>query len=134
MNNLTVEDFINNRDAYLENGRSSEGSAAQERFREQYREDMIDRLMEEDGLSYDDAEARTNDFMSDKAALHDPDQIAGGHGDNVTGLGNGRVNSSLGSQWKTRIDAIDAQVREQSANMTPEQRANTYLNITLPWQ
>ena len=42
MNNLTVEEFINNRDAYLENGRSSEGSAAQQRYREpQFREGMM---------------------------------------------------------------------------------------------
>jgi len=134
MNNLTVDEFINNRDAYLENGRSSEGSAAQQRYREQFREGMIDDLMENERISYDEAASRTDDYMSDKAALHDPDQVAGGHGDNITGLGDSRVNSSLGSQWKTRIDAIDAQVREQAANMTPEQRANTYLNIRLPWE
>ncbi|REC61804.1 hypothetical protein DRF65_13780 [Chryseobacterium pennae] len=134
MNSLTVEDFINNRDAYLENGRSHEGSTAQQRYREQFKEGMIDDLMENEGLSYDEAEARTDAYMSDKAALHDPDQIAGGHGDNITGLGDSRVNSSLGSQWKTRIREIDRQVREQAAGMTPEQRANTYLNIRLPWE
>lgn len=72
--------------------------------------------------------------MNDKVALHDPDQMAGGYGENITGLGDSRINSSIGSQWKTRIKAIDAQVRKQATNMTPEQRVNTYLNISLPWE
>lgn len=133
LNKLTVEEFINNRDAYLENGRSSEGSAAQQRYREQARADKI-REYREQGYTRDEANRMADDYMSDKAALHDPDQVAGGRGDNITGLGDKRVNSSLGSQWKTRIGEIDAKIREQAANMTPEQRANTYLNIKLPWK
>lgn len=131
LNNLTIDEFLRNRDSYLENGRSSEGSRAQERFREQALQDRIDANIER-GLSPTEARAEAESWMGDQAALHDPDQIAGGHGDNVTGMGDRRVNSSLGSQWKTRIGAIDRQVREAAEGMTQEQRENTYLNIELP--
>jgi hypothetical protein len=83
------------------------------------------------GKSRTEAKQLADEFMKDKAALHDPDQIAGGNGDNVTGLGDSRVNSSIGSQWKTRIDGIETQVREQAKNMTPEQIKNTKLNVHL---
>lgn len=73
--------------------------------------------------------------MAGKAALHDPDQIAGGHGENITGLGDSDVNSSIGSQWEgERIERIDAEVRKQAENMTPEERANTYLDIELDYE
>ena len=42
--------------------------------------------------------------------MHDPDQIAGGNALNVTGMGNKRINSSIGSQWKTRADDVESQV------------------------
>lgn len=135
LNKLTVEEFLTNRDAYLENGRSSEGSRAQQRYREQAFADKVSEYRKQ-GHSKAEAKQMAKEYMSDKAALHDPDQVAGGHGSNVTGLGDSKVNSSLGSQWSKegRINVIDAQVREQAAGMTPEQRANTYLNIKLPWQ
>ena len=132
MNKLTVDEFLKNRDRYLEEGRSKEGSAEQHRYREQVR---AEKVAEYRGQGYNRREANkmADSYMSDKAALHAPDQVAGGDPTNITGLGDSRINSSLGSQWKTRIDAIDAQIREQAADMTPEQRATTYLNIELPW-
>lgn len=134
MNKLTVAEFLANRDAYLENGRSLEGSRAQENYRAQFLQDRIETNIE-NGMLRDEARAEAETYMSDKAALHDPDQVAGGHGENVTGLGDSKINSSLGSQWakKGRIDAIHTQIREQAASMTPEEQANTYLNINLPW-
>ncbi len=131
LNNLTVDQFLRNRDNYLENGRSSEGSRAQERFREQALQDRIDSNIER-GLSPTEARTEAEGWMADQAALHDPDQIAGGNADNVTGMGDRRVNSSLGSQWKTRIGNVDRQVREAAEGMTQEQRENTHLNIELP--
>ena len=44
--------------------------------------------------------------MSKLAALHEPDLISGGK-DIVTKLGDRSVNSSIGTQWKTRIDSLD---------------------------
>ena len=132
MNDLTVHDFISNRDEYIRTGRSAEGSRAQREYREQFQEDMIENLMETEGKSYDEAESIANEFMSNNAALHDPDQIAGGFGNNVTGMGDKRVNSSLGSQWKTRIGDVDSQVRQAAENMTDAEKRSTYLDIELP--
>ena len=58
-------------------------------------------------------------------------QIAGGKGDNITGMGDARVNSSIGSQWKTRIGKIDANIRNQAKTMTETQRKSTFLNVHL---
>lgn len=130
MNELTVEEFLKNREEYKKNGRSAEGSKAQSDYRKQVERDLVDQYMEE-GLSKTAAEAKARDYMEDKAALHDPDQVAGGKGENITGLGDAKVNSSIGSQWKTRIENIEAQVRELSKNMTSEQRKSTKLNVHL---
>jgi hypothetical protein len=130
MNKLTVDEFIKNRDAYLKDGRSAEGSKAQEKFRTNARIQKIDEFRKQ-GMSIKNAEAMADNYMSDKAALHSPDQIAGGKGDNITGMGDVRVNSSIGSQWKTRIGKIDANVRNQAKTMTEAQRKATFLNVHL---
>lgn len=41
------------------------------------------------------------------------------------------INSSIGPQWRYRIDVVDEQIREMAKNMTPEQLKNTYLNVKL---
>lgn len=47
------------------------------------------------------------------------------------GLGDKQINSSIGSQWPSRIDDLDSAVRRQAEKMTKEERKNTYLNIKL---
>ncbi|TWP29923.1 hypothetical protein ETU09_02775 [Apibacter muscae] len=63
--------------------------------------------------------------------MHDPDQIAGGHGENITGLGDSPINSSIGSQWSKdgRANSLDQQIRYQAEKMTPEESKNTDLKI-----
>ncbi len=130
LNKLSVDDFIKNRDEYLKNGRSSAGSKAQKRYREEVHSDKVAEYRGQ-GHSRKEAKKMADDFMKDKAALHDPDQIAGGFGENVTGMGDKGVNSSLGSQWKDRIDDIDKQVRDAAKNMTQAEKETTLLNIEL---
>ncbi|RKF37404.1 hypothetical protein BCY89_05795 [Sphingobacterium siyangense] len=130
LNKLSVDDFLKNRDEYLKNGRSAEGSAAQKRFREEAHSNKV-REFRDQGFTREEAKKKADEFMQDKAALHDPDQIAGGFGDKVTGLGDKRVNSSLGSQWKTRIDELDKSVRDAAEKMSEAERKSTYLNVHL---
>lgn len=66
-----------------------------------------------------------------QAALHNPDQIAGGNPLNIGGLGDRKVNSSIGSQWKYRIEVVDEQIRLASKKMTKSELENTYLNVRL---
>ena len=49
--------------------------------------------------------------MDTQAAVHNPDQVAGGYASNVGGVGDKGVNSSIGSQWRYRIDDVDAQIK-----------------------
>lgn len=66
-----------------------------------------------------------------QVALHDPDQVAGGFAQNVTGVGDYGVNSSIGSQWKTRIGAVD-EVVDEIVRTTPYEDLNQiYLNVKL---
>lgn len=51
--------------------------------------------------------------MNTTAALHNPDAVAGGNVDKISGLGDSKINSSLGSQWKTRAESIEQQVKQQ---------------------
>ena len=58
-------------------------------------------------MSYRKAEEKALEWIKTQAVLHDPDMIAGGKPLNITGMGNARVNSSIGSQWKNQIKELD---------------------------
>lgn len=94
-NELTVQEYLDNRQKYIEQGRAIESNAAQQ------------------------------------AALHNPDQVASGHASNVGGVGDKGVNSSIGSQWRYRIDDVDAQIQKMSESMSEAERNSTYLNVNL---
>jgi hypothetical protein len=51
-----------------------------------------------------------SEWMRTQHALHSPDQIAGGASSSpnagLTGMGLGRVNSSLGAQWRPRVPSL----------------------------
>ncbi len=85
------------------------------------------------GMSYQEAETQANKWMESQAALHNPDQIAGGNPLNIGGMGDKGINSSIGSQWKYRIDAVDEQIQAMAKNMTDAERKSTYLNVKLAY-
>ncbi|QZT40575.1 transposase [Bacillus amyloliquefaciens] len=130
MNELTVNEYLKNRERYIAKGRAIEGNAAQKMARQEALKDKIAELRKQ-GLSRADATKQASDWMDTQAALHNPDQIAGGRADSIGGLGDKRVNSSLGSQWKYRIDIVDEQIRKTAENMSPAEIKNTYLNVKL---
>lgn len=51
------------------------------------------------GLEYAQIPGEVDAWMSRQVALHDPDQVAGGHAAGITDLGYESVNESIGSQW-----------------------------------
>jgi len=77
---------------------------------------------------------KAKSWLKTQAALHDPDQIAGGFAENVTGMGDKRVNSSIGSQWKSKVDDLDAYVEKISSGMTSEELKNTLLSVILTYE
>jgi len=85
------------------------------------------------GLSQEEAKIKAQEWMDTQAALHNPDQIAGGNPQNIGGMGAKTINSSIGVQWKYRIDAVDEQIQSMAKNMTDAERKNTYLNVKLKY-
>ncbi|WP_342559053.1 polymorphic toxin type 15 domain-containing protein [Metasolibacillus sp. FSL K6-0083] len=122
MNELTVDEYLKNRDRYIAEGRAVEGNVAQQTAREEAFSDKVAELMS-NGKSFDEAEKEVKEWLNTQAALHNPDQIAG--------MGHKGINSSIGSQWRYRIDVVDEQIREMAKNMTPEQLKSIYLNVKL---
>ena len=98
MNELTVREYLDNRQKYIEQGRAIESNAAQQ------------------------------------AAVHNPDQVAGGYASNVGGVGDKGVNSSIGSQWRYRIDDVDAQIKKMAESMFEAEKNSTYLNVKLVYK
>ena len=139
LNKLTVAEFLANRDRYLTqalltgDGRDPAGNAAQSELRKDALRDKVRELRFQDrSLTNEKAVQQAQQWLDTQAALHDPDQVAGGRADRVTGLGDARVNSSIGAQWPKRIKTIDQQIRAHAAGMTAEEQASTYLDIALP--
>ncbi|WAG63737.1 polymorphic toxin type 15 domain-containing protein [Clostridium estertheticum] len=130
LNSSTSEEYLTNRDRYLKEGRALEGNAAQRVGRENAHLEKVNELRKS-GVPIEEAEKQASDWMKTQAALHNPDQIAGGNPLNIGGVGDKRINSSLGSQWKSRIAEMDEQIRGMAENMTETQRKSQHLNIKL---
>jgi hypothetical protein len=144
INELSIAEFLANRDAYRtraengDTGRDPSATALQKEAREVAISDWTTARAEElieSGVdfeeAYDRADREATAWAATQAALHSPDQVAGGFADRITGLGDSRVNSSIGAQWKYRIANLEAAVRAASEGMTPQERADTLLNIRL---
>ena len=133
MNNMSLYDYLENRKRYKDNGRDvDEGKEAQERARQEARADRI-ADNRRNGMTLEEAEKEADEWIEGQAALHDPDQVAGGDPKNVTGVGDKDINSSIGSQWKSRIEAVDEQVKAyiEENNLSEEDLKNTYMNVNL---
>jgi hypothetical protein len=139
LNRLTVAEFLANRDQYNKlrelkgDGRDPQGDAAQKIAREKAFELKVEELqLADDDLTESEAMTLAQQWLATQAALHDPDQIAGGNAQIITGLGDARINSSLGAQWPKRIKGIDTKIRKYAANMSQQEQENTLLAIVLP--
>lgn len=130
MNELTVAEYLQNRERYIAEGRSIDGSAAQQAVRENAYLDKVAGLRRS-GMPKEQAEIEAKIWMGSQAALHNPDPIAGGNPLKVDDVGDTNVNSSIGIQWKYRIDKVDEKIRALALNMTESERENTFINVKL---
>ena len=133
MNELTVREYLDNRQKYIEQGRAIESNAAQQAAREKAFVDKVDELQDA-GLSLKEAEEQAEKWLDTQAALHNPDQVAGGYASNVGGVGDKGVNSSIGSQWRYRIDDVDVQIKKMAESMFEAEKNSTYLNVKLVYK
>ena len=113
-------------------GRDPKARLHQQRIREEALSGKTIEYLEQ-GLKLNEAKEKANAWIKTQAALHDPDQIAGGDPENVTGMGNMRINSSIGSQLKTRAmdleDAVEKYVTGKK--LSQEDFGQTHLNVKL---
>lgn len=107
INDMSPDEILNNMDRFSSGaGRGAGDAAARRQARDQYRDRRVEEVTRENraaGMSRGDArtaaEASVAEEMSSLAATHVLDMIAGGDG-TISGLGDARVNSSIGSQWR----------------------------------
>jgi hypothetical protein len=101
INNTTADQLAARRDAIKKAGGTGplRDLGAQNAARTRYKRNEISRLRR-GGMSPGAAAKKVDADMGSLAATHRLDIIAGGDPSDISGLGDKRVNSSLGSQWK----------------------------------
>lgn len=72
------------------------------------------------------AKQRTDEITSTLAALHDPDQVVGGHFSQINHMGSRSANSAIGGAWSrgTRV----SQLKEAAEKL--KQSGATKMNIS----
>lgn len=137
INKMTIFEWLTNRKTFKEKGRQS-SQAAQNDARDAYkRTKMFEYMMlSVENFEYDEIIKKIDDELSLLAALHNPDQIAGGNFDDVTEMGDKRINSSIGSQWGTkdtgRAQNLEDELRkvlEGPPKIDEEQQKNIKMNV-----
>jgi hypothetical protein len=117
LNVMPVSDWAGRRQEYRDKGRPAEAAALQEAARQLHREEL-----EKLGWKGPAIEKE----MAKLAALHEPDLVAGGKF-TIAKLGNRFINSSIGSQWRTKVKDLDDAVKAYSAADLPKYRINVKL-------
>lgn len=137
LNSQTITENMDNRAAFERrktetgNGRDvSEGKKAQEIAREKATQSRIESNQKK-GMSYSEAKKEAEEWIGTQAALHNPDQIAGGDPSKVSRMGDANVNSSIGSQWRTRVDQLANAVDDYAKNKTRDELEHTKMNVKL---
>ncbi len=149
LNDMTVQQYLDNREAYDAIGRKGTG-AAQAKARKIFQKDLTEKyrkkLIESGDYFGEEAVTKAEELalsnMKTLNALHNPDMVAGGFdgkNEKVSGilldLGDASVNKSIGSQWKTkggeassRVDLMDVQARKARAEYGPDTKMNIDLH------
>lgn len=127
LNQMTLEDWTGRMD--------SRGNRIdnQEAYRRHLAGLIADRLVEERGMSRPDAVAEARRQLQGQHPLHGPDQRAGGNPEQITGMGDGPINSSIGSQWRNNADLLEFEVADAllDAGIDPAFRGDIRMNVRL---
>ena len=123
INKMRTKDWLENRENFKNRDKLDYNKRAKE-ARDNYRHQEIAKRTEENvrqkGMNPLEAEKAAQQSMKGQAALHNPDGVAGGKFDQITGMGDSKVNSSIGSQWsKGRAASIENQIK-QSYGIPPK--------------
>jgi len=135
LNQLTVQEFLDNRKAFRDEKsqyRPHEATEAQRRVRKEEALKELNDLVAL-GLTYEQAQEQVDEWMRTQAALHGPDMIAGGYADRVEGIGDRRINASIGKQWWYRVDLMENKILSFAQSIDPQLWGTTYLNVKLTY-
>jgi hypothetical protein len=128
INNLTANQIVSARDAIRTAGGTGplRDAAAQQAARKAY---QAKRMLE---LTETMSEARAEQLVAQElqglAATHRLDIIAGGNPSDISGVGDGRINSSMGSQWRYgRAQQLETKARNMQSKGQGDQKMNVKL-------
>ena len=125
INAMMVEKWRGNREKFEDKGRDPKSAIQQQQFRKQFEKKMHAtehrkelKKLRAQGIALADAKVQADAaaritveaFMKKNVALHDPDQVAGGSPAAIKRMGLKRVNSSIGSQWRSRAKILTTAV------------------------
>lgn len=136
LNRQSVAENMENRAKYQErknesgNGRAPESYNAQKELRAKAEAQRI-ATNQKNGMSYSEAKAEAAAWLETQAALHDPDQIAGGDPTKVSRMGDRSINSSIGKQWGTRVDVLNDAVERFAQNYSKDDLSKIKMNVKL---
>lgn len=127
LNRLTVDEYLENIANPVKRSQTAAKLARkrlqdllQERFQKEFSQTMSPIEAKTEGLN------KAIKTMSSLAGLHNPDLRAGGK-DIIADFGDRRVNSSIGPQWKRKIENLRAAAEKIPAS----ERGQTFLNVKL---
>lgn len=139
LNGMTVQEYLDGRAAYQVNGRGDPSVArtARTNYQADLNRQLQDQYIEEGATQAEAAQRASQESaraMSTLAALHNPDQVAGG-ANNITDFGDRTVNSTIGGQWasnvpqvgQSRVQSLDAAAR----TVPVAERSTTMMNAKL---
>jgi len=96
LNRSTIQDYFNNKALFDELGRDTSINVIIKEIRGKALEYETEKLVAT-RMDFAAAAKQAKDWLKTQAVLHNPDQIAGGCADILSGLGNKNINSSIGS-------------------------------------
>lgn len=137
INNLSANEYKAARDAFAAANRNPAAATAQTDFRDRVAGDIKESIMaslRKKGMGATKAKAeaatRTEEVMSELAALHDPDMVAGGwmHPE-PKGMGRADVNSSIGASWNQngRVAGMDREAEKAIVGGRGDRKMNVKL-------
>ena len=130
LNSQSLAQNIENRERYQALGRAPEGAEAQLYAREKALAQRIE-TNQKNGMTYSEAKLEAGTWLKTQAALHNPDQIAGGDPTKVSRMGDAAVNSSIGAQWRVRVSQLGDGVSEYAKSFSAEELKIIKMNVKL---
>jgi hypothetical protein len=128
LNDLTVDEYLQGREAFQARDPAVARAARAEYEQKLTRDLSLD--LQSSGIARKSANVeaalQAAEKMKALAALHNPDLFSGGK-DVIADFGDRQVNSSIGPQWRSRIDTLD----QAALNIPESQRAATHMNARL---